>query len=71
MSFDDVLDTEAVAQTLCMATEDCREGIAAFKENAHRVLPVINICKKRGCLLQSRFRFLQKYVIIILLFSLF
>lgn len=32
MSFDDVLDTEAVAQTLCMATEDCREGIAAFKE---------------------------------------
>ena len=32
MSLDDVLDTEAVAQTLCMATEDCREGIAAFKE---------------------------------------
>ena len=32
MSLDDVLDTEAVAQTLCMATEDCKEGIAAFKE---------------------------------------
>lgn len=32
MGLDDVLDTEAVAQTLCMATEDCKEGIAAFKE---------------------------------------
>ncbi len=32
MSLDDVLDTEAVAQTLCMATDDCKEGIAAFKE---------------------------------------
>lgn len=32
MGLDDVLDAEAVAQTLCMATEDCREGIAAFKE---------------------------------------
>lgn len=32
MTLDEVLDTEAVAQTLCMATGDCREGIAAFKE---------------------------------------
>lgn len=32
MTLDEVLDTEAVAQTLCMATEDCKEGIAAFKE---------------------------------------
>ncbi len=32
MSLDEVLDTEAAAQPLCMATEDSREGIAAFKE---------------------------------------
>ena len=32
MELDDVLHAEATAQTLCLGTEDCAEGIAAFKE---------------------------------------
>lgn len=32
MTLDDVLEAEAVAQPLCMATDDSAEGIAAFKE---------------------------------------
>ena len=32
MELDDVLATEATAQTLCLGTADCAEGIAAFKE---------------------------------------
>ena len=32
MELDDVLATEATAQTLCVGTADCAEGIAAFKE---------------------------------------
>ena len=32
LTLEEVIDTEAVAQSLCMATEDCAEGITAFKE---------------------------------------
>ena len=32
MELDDVLFAEATAQTLCLGTDDCAEGIAAFKE---------------------------------------
>lgn len=32
MELDDVLATEATTQTLCLGTDDCAEGIAAFKE---------------------------------------
>lgn len=32
MTLDDVLAAEAVAQPLCMGTQDCAEGIKAFKE---------------------------------------
>lgn len=32
MELDDVLATEATAQPLCLSTEDCAEGITAFKE---------------------------------------
>jgi 2-(1,2-epoxy-1,2-dihydrophenyl)acetyl-CoA isomerase len=32
LSLDDILAAEAVTQTLCMGTQDCAEGIAAFKE---------------------------------------
>ncbi|MHC1713991.1 MAG: enoyl-CoA hydratase/isomerase family protein [Acidaminococcaceae bacterium] len=32
MELDDVLFAEATAQTLCLGTDDCEEGIAAFKE---------------------------------------
>lgn len=32
MELDDVLATEATAQTLCLGTVDCAEGITAFKE---------------------------------------
>lgn len=32
MTLDDVLAAEAVAQPLCMGTEDCAEGIKAFQE---------------------------------------
>lgn len=32
LTLDEVLDTEAVAQPLCMSTADCAEGITAFKE---------------------------------------
>ena len=32
MELDDVLATEATTQTLCLGTDDCAEGIGAFKE---------------------------------------
>ena len=32
MTLDEVLEMEAVAQPLCMGTDDSAEGITAFKE---------------------------------------
>lgn len=38
----DFLDEEALVQTFCLGTEDCKEGILAFKQNVNLIFKVNN-----------------------------
>lgn len=38
----DFLDEEALVQTFCLGTEDCKEGILAFKQNVNLIFKANN-----------------------------